>query len=353
MADAARLRVAIVGYGLAGAVFHAPLVASEPRMRVAAIVTADDGRAAEARRDHPGAEVLASADDLWTRRGDWDLVVVAAPNRAHVPLARAAIGAGLPVVVDKPLAATAEDARHLVREAEARGVLLTVFQNRRWDGDFLTVRRLVAEGRLGDVVRLESRFERFRPDVDRSRWRESADPADAGGVLADLGSHLIDQAITLFGRPVAVTAEVDVRRPGAVVDDDCAVSLLHAGGERSHLWASMVAAAPAPRFRVLGLRGAFEKHGLDGQEDALRDGLRPGPGWGREPDAAWGVLADGGTASRVATEPGDWPAFYAGVAAALHGEAPVPVDPWDAVGVLEVIEAARRSAAEGVVVRLG
>jgi predicted dehydrogenase len=350
--DGERLRVAVIGYGLAGAVFHAPLVASDPGLRVAAIVTSSPARAADARRDHPGARVVPTADELWANAGRLDLVVVAAPNRAHVPLARAALAAGLPVVVDKPLAASAEEGRRLVLEAEDRGLLLTVFHNRRWDGDFLTVRRLVAEGALGDVVRMESRFERFRPEVDATRWRESADPADAGGLLADLGSHLVDQAITLLGPPARVFAEVDIRRPGAVVDDDCFVSLLHPGGARSHLRASMVAAAPAARFRVLGLRGGYEKHGLDGQEDALRDGKRPGPGWGEERDSAWGVLADGGSAHRVRTEPGAWPAFYAGVAAALRGEGPPPVDPWEAVRVLEVVDAARRSAAEGALVDL-
>ena len=342
------LRVAIIGYGLAGRVFHAPLVAATGGMRVAAIVTADAGRATEARREHPGARIVPSADDLWASAGDLDLVVVAAPNRAHVPLARAAIAAGLGAVVDKPLAPTAAEGSALVDEARARGTFLTVFQNRRWDGDFLTLRRLLAEGELGTPTRLESRFERWRPEVDPANWRERGDPADAGGLLADLGSHLIDQAIVLFGRPVAVHAELDARRPGARVDDDFFVALSHPGGERSHIWASMLAADDPPRLRAVGLRGVYVKHGLDVQEAALRAGERPGPGWGAEPERAWGRLWDGSGSRAVPTEPGDYPAFYAGVARSLRDGAPPPVDPGDAVAVLEVIEEARRAASAPV-----
>jgi scyllo-inositol 2-dehydrogenase (NADP+) len=336
------LRVAIVGYGLAGRVFHAPLVAAAAGMRVAAIVTGDPERAEAARREHPGARVVASADELWERPGDLDLVVVAAPNRGHAPRARAAIERGIAAVVDKPLAPTAAEGRALAEEARARGVVLSVFHNRRWDGDFLTLRRLLAEGALGAPSRLESRFERWRPRVDPANWRERDDPADAGGLLADLGSHLIDQAIVLFGRPVAVHAELDARRPGAGVDDDCFVALTHPGGERSHLWASMLGADDPPRFRAVGGGGVYVKHGLDVQEAALRAGERPGPGWGREPEAAWGRLWDGTGSRAVPTEPGDYPAFYAGVARAVRDGEPPPVEPADAVAVLEVIEEARR-----------
>ena len=209
----AALRVAVVGYGLAGRVFHAPLIAARPDMRVAAVVTADPERRAAAESDHPGVRVVERADALWERPGDLDLVVVAAPNRAHVPLARAAIAAGLAVVVDKPLAPDAASARALADEAAAAGVMLTVFQNRRWDGDFLTVRRLLAEGAVGEPVRFESRFDRWRPVVDGGRWRERPGAEEAGGLLADLGSHLIDQAVTLFGPPTAVHAEVDRAPP--------------------------------------------------------------------------------------------------------------------------------------------
>jgi scyllo-inositol 2-dehydrogenase (NADP+) len=272
-------------------------------------------------------------------------VVVAAPNRAHVPLARASLRAGLPVAVDKPLAPTAAEGRELAAEAERLGVLLTVFHNRRWDADFLTVRRVIAEGGVGPPVRLESRFDRWRPDVAAGAWRESPEPEEAGGLLADLGSHLIDQALVLFGPPVHVYAELDHRRPGALVDDDAFVALLHRGGERSHLAAGMLGAAPAPRFRLVGLAGTVETYGLDPQEDALREGGRPdSPGWGRVPEERWGRLWDGAGSRRVPSEVGDYPAFYAALGRAIRTGGTPPIPAAEAVAVLEVIEAARRSA---------
>ena len=342
------LRVAIVGYGVAGRVFHAPLVAAEPDMRVAAIVTSDPERAAAASREHPGARILDSADRIWESPRDVDLVVVAAPNRAHVPLGLAAIAAGLPVVVDKPLAPDAAGGRELVAAARAAGVMLSVFQNRRWDGDFLTVRRLLAEGAVGSPVHFTSRFDRWRPEVDASRWRERPGADEAGGLLADLGSHLIDQAIVLFGPPEAVHAELGMVRPGAQVDDEVFVSLAHAGGVRSHLGASVLSGIPAPRMRLVGSRATYEVFGLDGQEDALRAGGRPGgDDWGRAPEAGWGRLGEGGPSRAVETERGDYPAYYRGVARHLRGEGPVPVDPGDAVRVLEVIDAARSYGVRG------
>ncbi len=339
------LRVAIVGYGLAGRVFHAPLVAAEPDMQVAAIVTSDPERRAAARREHPDARLLERAECLWESPGEIDLVVVAAPNRAHVPLAQAAIDAGVAVVVDKPFAPSAAQARALVSAAEAAGVMLSVFQNRRWDGDFLTVRRLLAEGAVGAPVRFESRFDRWRPAVDAGRWRERPGIEEAGGLLADLGSHLIDQAIVLFGPPVSIHAELDRRRPGAEVDDEVFVSLTHAGGVRSHIGASALAATRGPRMRLTGLSGTYETYGLDGQEDALAAGGRPGgDDWGCAAPASWGRLSDGESTRQVPTERGDYPAFYAGVARCLRGDGPVPVDPTEAVTVLEVIDAARAGA---------
>ena len=290
--------------------------------------------------------MVASADELWAAPGELDLVVVAAPNRAHVPLARAAIGAGLAVVVDKPLAPTAAEGRALADEARAAGVVLSVFHNRRWDGDFLTLRRLLDEGALGAPARLESRFERWRPEVDAERWRELPDPADAGGLLADLGSHLIDQAIVLFGRPVAVHAELDLRRPGARVEDDCFVALTHANGVRSHLSASMLGGRrPARACAPWAWRASTSSAASTCRRRRCGPARRPGgPGWGAEPEEAWGRLHDGSGARAVPTAPGDYPAFYAGMARALREGAPPPVDPDEAVAVLEVIEEARRGA---------
>jgi scyllo-inositol 2-dehydrogenase (NADP+) len=337
------LRVGIVGYGLAGAVFHAPLVAATPGLEVAAIVTRNPERRERAERDHRGARVVAEVSEML---GEVDVAVVATPNREHVPVARAALEAGVDVVVDKPLAVTASEGRELVEEARRAGRLLTVFHNRRWDGDFLTVRRLLQRAALGRVVRFESRFERWRPRVAPGAWRERGDPSEGGGLLLDLGTHLVDQALVLFGRPRSVYAEVERRRQGATVDDDVFVALEHDGGVLSHLWTSMVAAAPASRFRVLGLEAAYVKDGLDPQEEALRAGARPGDAeWGREPEQRWGRLVAGDSEQPIETERGVYEAFYAGLVSALREESPPPVDPMDAVAALEVLEAAARSAA--------
>ncbi|WP_328395222.1 Gfo/Idh/MocA family oxidoreductase [Nocardia sp. NBC_00416] len=347
------LGVAIIGYGLAGSVFHAPLVAAEPRLRVAAVVTGSAERAAQARREHPGVRVLPDADTLFADLSDIDVVVVATPNRTHAALARRALAAGVAVVVDKPFAVTSAEAEDLLRFAEETGQLLTVFQNRRWDGDFRTVGRLVADGALGRVRRFESRFERWRP-VPKGGWRETGGPADAAGILYDLGSHLVDQALTLFGPPATVYCELDIRRPGLRTDDDMFLAVTHAGGVRSHLWANAVAPLLGPRFRVLGDRAGYEVHGLDPQEAALRAGRRPGDGqpWGVVPAADYGVLGAGSESAPCATLPGEYLAFYAATAAAILDGAPPPVDPADAVPTLRVLEAARESAASGVVVRL-
>jgi predicted dehydrogenase len=334
-------------------VFHAPLIASVPGLRLAVVVTANPERAARATREHPGVMVLDAAERVWERAGELDLVVVATPNRTHAPLALAALDAGVPVVVDKPLAVDAAQGQELLDRARARGLLLTVFHNRRWDGDLLTARRLLEEGALGRVWRFESRFERWRP-TPKPGWRETGGPEDAGGMLIDLGSHLVDQALHLFGPATQVYGELERRRPGMRVDDDAFVALTHASGVRSHLWMSAVVARLGPRLRVLGERAAYVKHGLDGQEDALRGGGRPdGPGWGEEPQDRWGLLGTEDQARPVRTEPGAYQRFYEGVVAALRDQAPPPVDPADAVAALRVLDAARRSAADGEITRPG
>ena len=348
------IRVALIGYGLAGAVFHGPLISSTLGMSLATIVTGDPERRARASSDHPDAQLLAGVEPLWRRPADHDLVVVATPNRSHVALGLAALEAGLPVVIDKPMAPTAEEGRRLVAEATERDLLLAVFQNRRWDGDFLTVRRLLSMDALGPIVRFESRFERWRPRVRPEAWRERWDPEEAGGLLFDLGSHLIDQAVVLFGPPRTVYAEVDRRRPSAEVDDDVFVALEHEAGVRSHLWMSVLAAIPGPRMRVLGMGAAYEKFGLDVQERALSEGARPDdPEWGRELPDRWGRLSSGDGERTVETEPGAYPEFYRGIGASLRDGTPPPVDPEDSVAVLRIIEAAQESARTKGVVEVG
>ncbi len=320
---------------------------------MAAVVTRDPERRAQLHAAHPSAVALDAPEALLALKGRLDLVVVCTPNRSHAPLARAALEAGLPVVVDKPFATSAAAARELAALARSRGLLLTVFQSRRWDGDFLTVRRLVEAGALGEVERLESRFERWSPAV-RVAWKESADPEDGGGLLLDLGSHLVDQALVLLGPATAVAARLERRRPGSAVEDEVFLDLRHASGARSHLWMSRVAAQPGPRFRVLGATATFTKQGFDGQEAALAAGAAPGgPGWGEEPASRWGRLEAEGAAAPVPTVPGAYQAFYASLAASLRGEGPPPVDPADAIAALEILEAARRAAEGGRVEPVG
>jgi predicted dehydrogenase len=352
------LRVALAGFGVGGAVFHAPLIAATPGLRLAAVVTGNPERAQQVEARYAGTRVFASTDALWRAAGDLDLVVVATPNRTHVPVALDALTRGLPVVVDKPVAVTSADAERLRSAAVAAGRSLTVFQNRRWDGDLLTVRRLLADGALGEVHRFESRFERWRPQVRPGSWRETGTAQDAAGVLFDLGSHLVDQALLLFGPVASVYAETrTVRRPpagasGAAVDD-AFVALTHAGGTVSHLWTSLVAADLGPRLRVLGSRAAYVKHGLDGQEAALRAGADPAaPGWGVEPEVTWGRVGTPERSEPLRTEPGAYGRFYAEVERHLRGAGPVPVDPAEAVTALRVLEAAVRSATTGQAVDL-
>jgi scyllo-inositol 2-dehydrogenase (NADP+) len=322
-------------------------------MSLTAVVTADPGRAAEVRRRYPDTEVVPTAEAL-LQRSDIELVVVASPNRTHVPIAQAAISRGLAVVVDKPLAVTSAEGEALCALAAERRVPFTVFQNRRWDNDFLTVAELIRDGQLGAIHRFESRFERWRP-VLKDGWRESPDPGYGGGVLFDLGSHLIDQALLLFGPAESVYAEMRMRRSGAVVDDDSFVALQHHGGVVSHLWMSSVAPQAGPRLRVLGAQGGYVKYGLDPQEADLRSGMLPGhvAAWGAEPEDMQGLVGTDAARRPLPTRPGDYPAFYRQMASAVAGGAAVPVSPTDAVACLRVIESARHSAQSGQPVRVG
>jgi predicted dehydrogenase len=347
------LRVALIGYGLAGASFHAPAIAATPGLRLATVVTSNPERAAAARARHPEVDVVPAVEGLWGRADAYDLFVVAAHNRAHVPLGLAALATGRPVVVDKPVAPHVEGAERLAEAACAAGVPVVPFHNRRWDGDFLTVRRLLAAGTLGDLLRYESRFERWQPEPRLGARREQPGRDEAGGVLFDLGTHLIDQALALFGPVVAVYAEVESRRPHVKVDDDAFLALVHESGMRSHLWVSQVAADRGPRLRLLGSRAAYVKHGLDVQEGQLRAGMRPGQtGFGVEPRGAWGTLRTADQTSPVPTAAGDYVGFYEAVAATVREGAPPPVTLDDAIRGLEIVEAAFESAATREVVPL-
>jgi predicted dehydrogenase len=337
------LRVGISGFGLAGQVFHGPVIAATEGLRVTRIVTTDAGRARKARAAFPEATVVASVDELW---GAIDLLVVVTTNDAHVPLATQALDRHLAVVVDKPLAITAAAAEELV----ARGGKLTVYQNRRWDGDFLTVRAAAESGELGDLIRFESRFDRFVPVVRSERWRESAEPRYGGGLLLDIGAHLVDQALLIGGPVRRVYAELDSRRPGAIVDDDVYLSLEHVDGMRSQLWTSTAAPLHGPRFRLTGLSAGIETHGLDPQWAQLADGAVPGTlGYGEAPPAR---LADAQGSREVPMQAGAYQDFYAAVVAWLRDGAAPPVDPADSLAGLRVLDAARVAAETRAVVVL-
>ena len=328
----APLRVALIGYGLAGRVIHRPLLEASTELSLTHVVTGDPGRRAQATQDLPGAALVGSAPELWTRGDEFDAVVIAAGNSVHVSLARRALDLGKAVVVDKPLALSSQDAAGL---AEHGGVL-SPFHNRRWDSDTLTARQLLDSGVLGTVHRLEARFTRFRPAV-QDRWRERP---GGGGVLLDLGTHLVDQAAHLLGPVVSVRADVRALRDHAVVDDDAFLALRHAGGQSSLLWVSAAAPWTGPRLVLQGSRAGWVKDDLDGQESAQRAGAP----YAGEPD---GRLLDESGARPMASLPGDWGSYYAQFAAAVRGEGPVPVDPADAVAVARALEAAVVSSDRG------
>ena len=334
------INVALFGYGLAGRCFHAPLIAVEPRMRIARVVSS---RHEQVARDFPDAVVSTDAAAT-IAADDIDLVVIATPNKTHAPLTREALLAGKHVVVDKPFVAEAGEGSDLIALARERGRMLSVFHNRRWDGDFLTAARLVREGRLGEVMHAEFRWDRFRAEI-RDGWREI--PNEGNGVLADLGPHLIDQALQLFGVPDTVTGDVAHQRTDTLVDDYFELTL-HYGARRVILSASTLIAEPRPRFALHGLAGSFVKNGIDPQEALLRAGGSPlDADYGFDAPGDYGVLTDAIGRHTVPTERGDWPAYYAKVAHAILDGALPPVDPADAVTGLAIIECARRSAEEG------
>ncbi|MDF3980854.1 oxidoreductase [Luteibacter sp. PPL554] len=330
----------LIGYGTAGAFFHAPLIAAAEGLRLAAI---GSRRRDDIRRDFPEARAYDDPRDLIADPAI-ELIVIATPNDSHASLAHAALEAGKHVVVDKPFTLDAASADALIDLARRHGRTLSVFQNRRWDNDFLTVRRLVDDGRLGEVAYYEAHFDRFRPEI-KPGWRESETPG--AGLLYDLGAHLIDQALVLFGMPLAVTADLTRQRAVARADDYMHL-VLDYGRRRAVLHAAMLVRDPGPRYLVHGDGGSFVKYGIDGQEAALREGRRTGGrGWGEDDPARFGRFTDiDGSVSIIDTLPGRYTAYYDGVAAAIRDDAPVPVDPREARDVIRVIEAAQVSARE-------
>lgn len=335
------IRTGLIGYGLGGSAFHAPLIDAVPELALAAIVTS---RADAVRARYPKAQVVPEPGALFADPAI-ALVVISTPNDTHFPLARAALEAGKHVVIDKPFANSVAEAETLIALAGERGRVLSVFHNRRWDADFLTARKLLDDKALGEITLYEARWDRFRPAL-RDSWHETAGPG--GGVLIDLGPHLIDQALALFGPPQSLTADIAAQRAGSLVDDYFELTL-HYGRMRAILSSASIVPAPRARFAVHGTHASFVKYGLDPQEAQLRAGARPdAPGYGVEEAAQHGTVIGGDGMPRIVpSETGDYRRFYTGVAQAISGGGQLPVSPADALATLRIIELARRSAAEG------
>jgi predicted dehydrogenase len=346
------LRVGLVGYGFAGRTFHAPVLSAVAGLTLAAVASSQPDRV---QADWPDTPVVPDIEALLTRP-DIDLVVIAAPNAQHRPLAKAALQAGKHVVVDKPFTLDAGQARELAALAQERGLVLSVYQNRRFDADYLTLHDVLASDELGRPVYFESHFDRFRPEV-RDRWREQAVPG--AGLWVDLGAHLLDQAVQLFGRPDTLHVDTAALRDGAQVEDHFHALLRYDTGphapSRVVLHATTLAAHAAPRYILHGTRGSYVKYGLDPQEDALRAGRSPSEaGWGADPvDGEITLPADsGGFRTRaMPTRAGSYAAYYEAVRDAIRGIGPNPVLPDEAVALMELLDLGRQSAMEGRALR--
>ena len=344
------VRVGLIGFGLAGQAFHAPVIRGVPGMELACIL---ERHGAKAKEKYPEVRVARTLDEMLSDK-TIQLCVVATPNDSHFSYTKACLEAGRDVVVDKPFAPTLGEAEQLVRLAAARGRLVTVYQDRRWDGDFQTVKRLLKSGAVGAVAEYEARFDRFRLE-SKNVWRERADHP-AAGVLWDLGPHLIDQALVLFGEPETIWAAAFCQRQDSKIDDSFDVHM-----EYSHLRATLrarsIAYAPGPHLLIHGTKGSFVKYGMDPQEEILRsencpDGPAWGADWGEEPEARWGTLSRvGGETSKVKTERGDYRGFYANVRDAMEKGSPLDVTPQQALGTMRGILLAHTSSREGRRVR--
>ena len=334
------IKVGIIGFGFAARVFHAPIISAVPGLKLRAIV---QRKGDDASRAYPSATQVRSVEELLAIP-EIQLVVVATPNTLHYALAKQCLLAGKDVLVDKPFTTTYAEAKELVDLASQRGRMLTVYQNRRFDGDFRTISNLLAENRLGRIVLFESHFDRYRLELRPEAWRER--PEAGSGIFFDLGVHLLDQALLLFGTPEALTADIRIERQGGQVDDAFDV-LLHYPRMRALLRASMIALAPDLRFLVRGEKAAYVKHGIDPQEEVLKRGERPGgDSWGKEKQESWGVLQSLNGAEQVKTEAGDYRLFYQNVRDAILGKSKIAVTHEQMLNVMHGVELARRSSEE-------
>ena len=330
------MRVGISGYGLAGRVFHAPLLKG-CGFDVASILTSNSERVAQAKSDFPEAQIFSELDAFLD--SGLDLVVIASSNVAHMPQTRAALERQIPTVVDKPMGRTVAEVKEMIDLSAKQNTLLTTFFNRRWDSDSLTIKKLLMSGEIGQPFRFDSRFERFRPERNLASWRENLSPEDGGGLLLDLQSHLISTALDYFGPAQVVSASVRSIRGGA--DDDVTVVLRHESGVDSYLAASAVSGSPGPRVRLLGSKGALVINELDPQEDALRAGEVPFGGAWAKPMMSVATIHKGEEITSVDSVSGNYAAFYTLVKAAIESGSPAPVSLADALRVAEIIEEAR------------
>ncbi|TVQ68501.1 MAG: oxidoreductase [Balneolaceae bacterium] len=338
------IRTSIIGFGMSARVFHAPVILTIPEFRITKVV---ERHREESRAHIPGVEVVRETDAL-LEDDEIDLVIITTPNDTHYDLARRALMAGKHVVVDKPFTTTSVQAAELIQLASRKNRIINVFQNRRWDADFQTVQMLLDRGYLGRLVELESHFDRFREKRKPNSWREN--PGEGSGVFFDLGPHLIDQALVLFGPPQMVTADIRSQRDDALTDDNFEL-ILHYDRLKVTLKSGMLVRAETPRFLLHGTNGSFVKYGMDPQEDALKGGRSPSePGWGAEPEQMWGRLDTEMNgmhfSGRVETIPGNYRGYYQNVADAIRGSSELMVSPTQMEQTIRIIELAFQSNEE-------
>lgn len=342
MTPHAPIRTALASFGMSGYVFHAPLLEAHPGFALSAILERNQSHS---REKYSHARLVRSYQELLDDP-TIELIVVNTPDVYHLEMAVQALRKGKHVVVEKPFTLTYREAAELEALAKSEGKLLSVFQNRRWDGDFLTVQKLIKEKVLGEVIDFQANYDRYRNYVQANTWKE--DPALGTGLLYNLGSHLIDQALTLFGLPEKVWAELQVNRPGGQVTDQFFVRFLYPGALRVTLKSGYLVRENSLRFQVHGTLGSFIKHGIDPQEEALKLGEKPGgPYWGREPQKDWGVLhtqiGESVVRGKVETEAGNYLAYYEQLFGAIREGKQVPVQASEGAQVIRVIEACMAS----------
>ena len=337
-----KLKVGIAGYGLAGRSFHAPILAGT-NFEVTAVLTTNDVRKRHAKEDFPIVKIVSTIEELCAQ--DLDLIVIASGNQVHLSQALTAINAGIPTVVDKPMGINVAQTREILDAADSAGVAVTTYFNRKWDSDILTLKRVIRDGQIGRVIRMDSRFERFRPQLNPQSWRENNSPEDGGGLLLDLMPHLISTAIECFGPANLKSSSIRSVRGGA--DDDCVLVLAHETGVESILSASAVVGAPGPRLRVIGSEGAFVVKELDPQEALLRAGKAPKDGKWEEGTSSQAFIHRGDSVEEFKADPGNYASFYSLVHEAIVNKTAMPISPEEILAVAQIIDKAREINSHG------